>query len=38
MFPEGFAIYSTDSKAKPVSVVFDIVVDPSFRVGLVEIK
>ena len=38
MFPEAFAKNRTDSKAKLVSVVFDIVVDLSFRVGLVEIK
>ena len=36
-FPEAFAKNRTDSKAKPVRGIFDIVVNPSVRVGLAEI-
>jgi hypothetical protein len=34
---EAFAKNRTDSKAKPVRGIFDIVVDPSVAVGLAEI-
>jgi hypothetical protein len=38
LFSEAFARNRTDSKAKPVSVNFDIVVDLSVRVRLAGIK